>query len=179
MTAELPFDQTEFSENAASVYFEMGNYDIALRIIKKAIQSKFAAALTAKINDSIEKREARLTSTSFAFEKPNIALNPLEDYKVRMEGLIQADSLPLLQQLSSVALESYPSQPYFYFAQGYALNKMGKHQEAVEILEAALDYLIDDTSLENKIFQELADAYTALNNAVKANMYLCKIKPGF
>ncbi|SDD70485.1 Tetratricopeptide repeat-containing protein [Pricia antarctica] len=179
MTAELPFDQPEFSENAASVYFEKGNYEIALRIINKAIQSKFAATLTAKINDSIEKREARPTSTTLALEKPNIASNPVEDYKFRMEGLIQADSLPLLQQLSEEALESYPSQPYFYFAQGYALNKTGKHQEAVETLEAALDYLIDDTSLENKIFQQLADAYTALNNAVKANTYLRKIKPGF
>jgi len=179
MTAELPFDQPEFSENVASLYFKKGNYETALAVLKEVEQSSFSTALSAKINDSIEKREAHTTTTSLAFEKPHGASNPFEDYKVRMEGLIQADSLPLLQQLSEEALESYPAQPYFYFAQGYALNKMGKHQEAVEILETALDYLIDDTSLENKIFQELADAYTSLNNAVKANTYLRKIKPGF
>lgn len=179
MMAELPFDQPKFSENVASLYFKKGNYETVLAVLEKVKQGNFSTTLTAKINDSIEKRKARPTNSSLAFEKPNVASNPLEDYKIRMEGLIQADSLPLLQQLSSEALESYPSQPYFYFAQGYALNKTGKHQEAIETLEAALDYLIDDTSLENKIYKELADAYTALNNAVKANTYLRKIKPGF
>lgn len=179
MTAELPFDQPAFTENLASLYFKKGNYNTALAVLKEMKQGRFSNALTAKINDSIVKREAHTTTTSTALEKPNVASNSLEAYKVQMEGLIQADNLPLLQQLSEEALESYPAQPYFYFAQGYALNKTGKHQEAVEILETALDYLIDDTSLENKIFQELADAYTSLNNAVKANTYLRKIKPGF
>lgn len=179
MTAVLPSDQLKFNENAASIYFEKGNYETALAVLKKAEQSSFTADLSEKINDSIEKREARTTTTPFASENPTAEPNPLEQYKTRMEGLIRSDSFPLLQQLSEEALESYPAQPYFYFAQGYALNKTGKHQEAVDILESALDYLIDDISLENKIYQELADAYTALNNAVKANMYLRKIKPGF
>lgn len=179
MAAELPLDQPDFNENAASIYFKKGNYETALNIIKKAKQSSFATALTAKINDSIEKREVLTTRTSVAFEETDLEPNPLEDYKIKMEDLMQTDSLPLLQQLSEEALESYPAQPYFYFAQGYALNRTGKHLEAVEILEAALDYLIDDTSLENKIYQELNDGYTALNNAVKANTYLRKIKPGF
>ncbi len=179
MTAELPFGLPEFSENVASIYFKKGNYETALSVIKKAKQSNFTTALTARINDSIEKREAQTTSTPAPLEETELETNPLEDYKIKMEDLMQSESLPLLQELSEEALESYPAQPYFYFVQGFALNRMGKHQEAVETLEAALDYLIDDTSLENKIYQELADAYTALNNAVKANTYLRKIKPGF
>jgi len=175
----LPFGLPEFSENAATIYFKKGNYETALSIIKKAKQNSFTTALTAKINDSIEKREAQTTSTPDALEETELETNPLDDYKLKIEELMQSENLPLLQELSEEALESYPAQPYFYFAQGYALNRMGKPQEAVETLEAALDYLIDDTSLENKIYQELADAYTALNNAVKANTYLRKIKPGF
>jgi len=76
-------------------------------------------------------------------------------------------------------LENYPSQPFFYYARGYALNKKKKHNEAIDVLEAALDYLLDDPSLANKIYQQLADAYTATNNTSKANMYLRKVKPGF
>ncbi len=179
MTSELPFDEPALSENLASIYFKKRNYETALAILKRAKQSDFTVNLTTKINDSIEKRQAFTTTTPTTFDKTESVTNPLEDYKMKMENLIQADSIPLLQQLSEEAMESYPAQPYFYFTQGYALNKTGKHQEAVEILEAALDYLIDDTSLENKIYQELADGYTALNNAVKANTYLRKIKPGF
>ncbi len=179
MTAELPFDEPTFSENLASIYFKKGNYETALAVLKKAKQNTFTADLTTKINDSIEKSQTLSTTPTIALENAASETDPLEEYKSKMEDLIEADSFPLLQQLSEEALESYPAQPYFYFAQGYALNKTGKHQEAIDVLEAALDYLIDDTSLENKIYQELADAYTALNNAVKANTYLRKIKPGF
>lgn len=179
MTAELPFNWPEFNENAASIYFKKGNYATALAVLKEGKQSSFSTALTAKINDSIEKQQALTVTTPITLDNTGVEANPLEDYKIKMESLIQADSFLVLQQLSEEALESYPAQPYFYFAQGYALNKTGKHQKAVETLEAALDYLIDDTSLENKIFQELAGAHTALNNPVKANTYLRKIKPGF
>ena len=58
-------------------------------------------------------------------------------------------------------------------------NKNAKHQEAIEMLETGLDYLVGDVSLANKIYQELSDAYNSLNNSIKANMYLRKIKPGF
>jgi len=89
-------------------------------------------------------------------------------------------NLPLQKsQQSEEAIESYPSQPYFYYLNGHALNKSAKHKEAVEILEAALDYMLDDVSLLNNIYQELVDAHTALNNSSKANTYLRMIKPGF
>ena len=105
--------------------------------------------------------------------------NELEVYKMKIAALTRAQTYPTLQQTAEEALEVYPSQPDFYYALGHALNKRGKHDEAIEPLETALDYLIDDTSLANKIYQELADAHTALGDAVKANTYLRKIKPGF
>ena len=85
----------------------------------------------------------------------------------------------MLEKISSEALESFPSQPLLYYAQGRALNKKGKHREAIELLETGLDYLIGDISLGNKFYQELSDAYNSINNSVRANMYLRKIKPGF
>jgi hypothetical protein len=52
-------------------------------------------------------------------------------------------------------------------------------REAVKVLEESLDYMLDDIALANKIYKELSDAYTGLNNPVKASIYLRKIKPGF
>jgi len=59
------------------------------------------------------------------------------------------------------------------------LNKNNTHKEAIEVLEAGLDYLVNDVALANQFYTELAAAYTAASNTVKANMYLSKIKPGF
>jgi tetratricopeptide (TPR) repeat protein len=163
------------------------------------------AALTSQINDSIEKRKARLDSVRTA-DRPSrnrpagesgnssgtgmngasessdpseVEPNDLEVYKIRIAALTRAQTFPTLQETAEEALESYPSQPDFYYALGYALNQRGKYEEAIEPLETGLDYLIDDVSLANKIYRELADAHTALGDAVKANTYLRKIKPGF
>ncbi|HET8735890.1 MAG TPA: tetratricopeptide repeat protein [Pricia sp.] len=179
MASEIPFGHPEFDENLARIYFKKGNYETALAILKKVKKSTFTEVLTSKINDSIEKREARIASTPVASDQTETGPNALEVYKMRMAALLRAQSFPTLQQLAEEALESYPSQPYFYYVLGHALNQRGKAQQAVEPLETALDYLIDDGALANKIYQELADAYTALDNPVKANTYLRKIEPGF
>lgn len=174
----IPFENNKLKENLALIYFKQKKYESSLALLKLLSRTTFTEDLTAKIGDSLEKKRKNnnkktVTSTNGS------SLNPLERYKKRVDDLMVIDSLSLLETVSLEALESYPSQPYFYFAQGYALNKMGKHNEAVEVLEAALDYLLDDVSLSNKIYAVLSDAYAALNNTYKANMYLRKIKPGF
>jgi len=75
-------------------------------------------------------------------------------------------------------LEEFPLQPYFYYASGLALNNNGKHKAAIEVLEESIDYLLDDDNLANKIYKELANAYNAIQNSGKANMYLSKVKSG-
>ncbi len=178
---ELPFGYPKFNENLALIYFKKKEYQTALSILKGAKKSNFTADLSSKINDSIEKQQALITSSSFSVDATDDdeESNSFDQYKTRIQGFLGANDLLLLQQVSEEALESYPSQPFLYYAQGYALNKNSKHLEAIEMLETGLDYMLGDVSLANKFYQELSDAYNSLNNSVKANMYLRKIKPGF
>ena len=178
VSAVVPFDNTKLKENLALIYFKTEKYNEALALLKAMTSSSFTKALSVKITDSLKIQQEE--SQSFAFSAIEEGeSDPFEDYKVRIEGFIRANNLGILEQLATEALESYPSQPFFYYALGYAINKTGKPKEAVEVLEAALDYMLDDIALSNKIYKELAEAYTALNNSSKANMYLRKIKPGF
>ncbi|NNE76066.1 MAG: hypothetical protein HKN31_03235 [Pricia sp.] len=180
MKNELPISNMEFNENVALIYFKQKNYETALAILKESKNSDFAAQLSAKINDSIEKQEAVVTNNSLTVESNDITeSNTLEEYKIEIQELINSASIPQLEELSEEALESYPLQPYFYYAHGYALSKKAKYQEAIETMETGLDYLVGDIALANKFYQELSDAYASINNSVKANMYLRKIKPGF
>ncbi len=80
--------------------------------------------------------------------------------------------------VSQEALDSYPLQPYFYYAYGTALNNTANANKAIEVLESGLDYLLDDDELANKMYTELSKAYTSIGNTSKANEYLNKIKPG-
>lgn len=179
VSVKLPESQ-KLNENLALAYFKRNDYDTALKIIKHTRASEFTKDLATKINDSLDKRNESITSTSVTVSTENNSnLDTFESYKLRLQGFIKTSNWVMLQQISEEALESYPSQPFFYYAQGHALNKRSKPRDAIELLEAGLDYLIGDISLANKFYQELADAYNSINNSVRANMYLRKIKPGF
>jgi len=174
-------DNLKLSENLALIYYRKAQYEDALSVLKNLQKSTFSSDLMSKIKDSIEKRDKNSQKTSFSatVENSSESASSVNGYKGRIEGLIRTNNYVILRQVASEAVENYPSQPYFYYAQGYALNKSGKHRDAIEVLEASLDYMLADIALANKIYTELSVAYNGINNSVKANMYLRKVKAGF
>lgn len=175
---ELPWNNTVLRGNIAEIYFLKGNYLNAKSVLKGVKTSKKYERLEMKITDSIAKQSKKINPIVQS-PKPVSSqdIDSVEDYKIQIETLLGAttDNVKLFQTTEE-AIENFPSQPYFYYANGAALNRAQKHKEAIDILETALDYLIDDVSLENAIYKELVNAYTATNNTSKANMYLSKIK---
>ena len=175
---ELPWNNTILRGNIAEIYFLKGNYLNAKSVLKGVKTSKKYERLEMKITDSIAKQSKKINPI-LQSPKPVSSqdLDSVEGYKIQIETLLGAttDNVKLFQTTEE-AIENFPSQPYFYYANGAALNRAQKHKEAIDILETALDYLIDDVSLENAIYKELVNAYTAINNTSKANMYLSKIK---
>ncbi|MEO1009821.1 MAG: hypothetical protein AAFX53_00855 [Bacteroidota bacterium] len=182
LEAGLPMQNERLRENLALAYMDQKVYKRALHLIQGMPVSDFSKDLSAKINDSIKKdrsKKTRNTQTRATEIVDKATTDPLEDYKSRIQALIGEGNVPLLEKLAIEAAESYPSQPFFQYAKGFALNKSGNHKNAITELEAALDLILDDVPLTNKVYEELAQAYTAMNNTSKANMYLRKIKPGF
>lgn len=181
LLSNIPYENPKLKENLALIYYRKGNYIAAQDVLREVQKSTFSEALALKVNDSIEKQKAESTNVSFSpITSPEAnEESPMIAYTNRIKDLISTNDTLSLEQVTAEALENYPSQPYFYYANGYALNQKGKYPAAIVILEAALDYIVGDISLENKIYAALADAYKATDNTVKANMYLSKIKPGF
>ncbi len=180
LIGRLPKDNLNALENLALIYYQKGDFENSLQALKLLKQSRFAEDLLTKINDSLKQRKVTLNDKKdFDPSKASDVKDPLERYKSIIEGLIGANQPLELERITAEALEQYPSQPFLYYAQGLALNRLTRHAEAVEMLETGLDYLLANDTLANKIYKELADAYTAMDNTVKANMYLRMIKPGF
>ncbi len=180
LIGRLPLGNFKALENLALIYYKKGDFENSLQALKLLKQSRFAEDLLSKINDSLKQRKVILNEKEdFDPPKASDVEDPLERYRSKIEGLIGANQPLELERISAEALEQYPSQPFLYYAQGLALNRLTRHAEAVEMLETGLDYLLANDSLANKIYKELADAYTAMDNTVKANMYLRMIKPGF
>ncbi len=80
------------------------------------------------------------------------------------------------QDESHNALQNYPSQPILYLINGVALNNLKKANEAVEVLEMGLDYIIEDPKMESDFYKQLSIAYTLLNNTSKAKTFSDKAK---
>ena len=74
------------------------------------------------------------------------------------------------------ALENYPSQPLLYLINGVASNNLNQSEDAIEILEMGLDYIIDDNKTETDFYKQLSIAYTNLNNTSKAKTFSDKAK---
>jgi tetratricopeptide (TPR) repeat protein len=174
----IPYANNKLRENLALIYFKQKNFESALEILDEIQVSAFSEELRSKLKDSVEKQKSDKAKTP-PVATSMVVSDPLLDYKTRIEALIQANDLLPLEKMANEALESYPLQPYFYYALAHALNKKGEHMRAVEELESALDYILDDVTLANRFYEELVIAYTSLDDTSKANMYLRKIKPGF
>tara|TARA_B100000780_G_scaffold238252_1_gene179652 strand:+ start:3552 stop:4490 length:939 start_codon:yes stop_codon:yes gene_type:complete len=77
---------------------------------------------------------------------------------------------------SRLAIDFYPAQPFSYLSRGKALQLQNKHQEAIDILEIGIDFVIEDSVLENQFYVILLKAYTSMNNPSKVLEYKQKLK---
>ncbi len=174
----IPYDNKELQKNLALIYFKRKKYDASLAVLKELPKSSFKEELQLKVEDSLAQLKKKVPETKSTGQ---IAVNndPLQVLELNLEQQIKNEQFGLVALRAKDAVETYPLQPYFYYAYGLALHKTNKNGEAIEMLEASLDYLFDNITLANKIYKTLSDAYTTAGNYSKANEYLRKIKPGF
>ncbi len=173
---KIPYDNAMLRENLASLYFYNGEYEKALEVAKGLTGQPFARDLTKRISDSLTSQNTQ-QGGNVVSEVP-INENPMEVYRARLADLISAEDYGTLETAAAEAAEDFPSIPYFYYAYGLSLSRNAKPRQAVEQLESALEFLLDDIDLANNIYRELSVAYKALGDTSRANMYLSKIKTG-
>ena len=171
-----------YKENLVMLYAKVKDFDKALSLLDELDKELGTSELRKRqrFRFSILKQNQVNTTTSVQKSPANTIQikNPFEELKKQIETLIAAGAYAKLLKVTDDAIESYPSQASFYYANGLANNKTGKYQKAISSLESALDFLIDDLNLENSIYKELAFAYRALGNVKKANEYLGKERKG-
>jgi tetratricopeptide (TPR) repeat protein len=77
-------------------------------------------------------------------------------------------------ELSDRALETFPSQPILYLANGVANNNLQQYKKAAEALEIGIDYVIDNVIMEIDFYKQLSTAYKYLNNIEKSQAFAKK-----
>ena len=172
----IPYENKKLQQNMAVSLFKMKKYGEASKVLDDLENSQLKSELSRKISDSLQS-DTQPEAAPVVEKKENLD-DPLAELKAQMEQLITAADYKSLLDESQEALDTYPLQPYFYYAYGTALNNTGNPNKGIEVLESGLDYLLDDDNLKNRIYKQLSEGYSKIGNTQKANEYLNKINSG-
>lgn len=111
-------------------------------------------------NDDIETLKKRYLKNK-EFKTVKKILN--KEAESELFGLVYADS--------KEALELFPAQPYLYKMNGLALNKLGKHKEAIAVLSIGIDFVVDNSAMEADFYEQLSISHEKLGNKSEALKY--------
>lgn len=100
--------------------------------------------------------------------------NQKKEYKLLLEILNKEVENNLTEKLyvdSKKGIELFPAQPFLYKINGLALNKLGKYNEAIDVLTLGIDFVIDNTPMEADFYEQLSVSYKGLKQLNKALKY--------
>lgn len=115
-------------------------------------------------------------AAALPFYEKGVALDPDNFSLLKNTLLLQIDVRKYDQayQLSGSGLEIFPAQPLLYLLNGVAANGMERPDDAIESLEAGIDFLLDDPKMEKDFYQQLSISYQLKGNQKKADQYAAK-----
>ncbi len=117
------------------------------------------------------------TDTNYSIKNLKKRFIKDKSYKTLKQLLLEEEKqgkYDLLVNDSKKGLELFPAQPYIYLMQGIAEIKTANSNNAIEVLKAGLEYLIDNNVLEAKFYTQLSKAYLAIGNTLESSKYLDK-----
>jgi tetratricopeptide (TPR) repeat protein len=91
-----------------------------------------------------------------------------------LQSYVETKQFEIAVKKAMIFLETYPTQPQFYYFAGLSYNQLKRFSNAKIILEMGMDYLVDDTKLEINLYNQLGQAYDGLGNLNKKELYLAK-----
>ena len=98
----------------------------------------------------------------------------IETNLLLLQAYTETKKFEILNKRAMLMIESFPTQPQFYYYSGLANNQLQAYKKAKEILEMGLDYLIDNKTLEINFNIQLGEAYNGLGDFKKKELYFSK-----
>ena len=129
-----------------------------------------------KTSEKVANSTSKLTENS-SIDVLTKKFNETKDYKILLEILSYDVKNSLFDKLythSKEGLELYPAQPILYQLNGFALNRLKKYNEAIDVLTTGIDFVIDNNKMELSYYNELIISYQGINNKQLALKYKLK-----
>jgi len=127
-----------------------------------------------KILNTIKNSEKSLPISTIDIEGLKEKYNKNKEYNTLKEILkkeVESELFEALYMDSKNGLELFPAQPYLYKMNGFASNKLGKYNEAKDVLTLGIDFVIDNAELEADFYEQLSISYDGLQQHKEALKY--------
>ncbi len=175
--------QPKYSDKLILLYIQNKDFKKAEELIVKIEEN---ALSTQRIKGFKKYLESRETLNIIKDIEEDIAISSIDieglkekykqnkEYKTIQEILNKEVENELFNDLyvdSKNALELFPAQPYLYKMNGFALNKLGKYNEAKDVLTLGIDFVIDNATMEADFYEQLSIAYEGLKQIKEALKY--------
>ena len=90
--------------------------------------------------------------------------NDIETNVLLLDMYSKNKNYDLILEKSNALIELFPLQPQYYYYAGLANNQMLKYTQAKEILNAGIDFVVNDQNLEMNIYVQLSIAFNGLGD---------------
>ena len=98
----------------------------------------------------------------------------IETNLLLLQAYTEVKQFELVGKKAMIMIETFPSQPQFYYYSGVANNQLKQFKKAKDILEMGMDYLVNDKTMEINFNIQLGEAYNGLGDDKKKDMYFSK-----
>ena len=98
----------------------------------------------------------------------------IESQKLLLQSYIELQDFSAVAKKADDLIQFYPTQPDLYFYSGLAQNQLQNFKKAKDVLEAGLDFVIDDIALEINFYLQLSETFQGLGDLKKKESYFAK-----
>lgn len=172
-----------YSDQLVLLYIQNRDFKSAEKLIE-TIEEKGLATTRVKrfktylTNRKFKKKEQVITEKSTTeikgLEELKEIFNDKKEFKILLEILKYEIENSLFEELNTDCnngLEFFPAQPILYQISGFALNKLGKYNEAINVLSVGIDFVIDNVEMEVDFYNQFVIGYEGLGNKKEALKY--------
>lgn len=173
----------KYSDELVLLYIQNKQLDEAEKLIakieKNALSSRriksFKTYIEARKKSTSKKTKQTTTNSNVAsLENLKQEFEKKKGYQTLLKLLnkeVEVEEFNLLNEDSKFGIELYPAQPVLYKLNAYALNKLGKYNEAIAVLTIGIDFVFDNNKLEAEFYDLFALNYQKLNKTKYALEY--------
>ncbi len=175
------------AEELVLIYIQAKKYKEAQKLIdeltSKNLHTSRLAYYQKTVTKYIDRKPAAINNPTINLEGTSLealkkSFENNKQYKVLKEILTQEfanNNFENLSTYSNKGLDLFPAQPLVYLMNARALINSKKYNDAIDVLNNGIDFVVDDTNLEIDFYKQNVICFEALNQDKEAKQYLDKI----